>query len=93
MSKHDHFMLEAIRLSSCGFPAPNPRVGCVIVKDDAIVGRGYCNHDGGSHAEVIALRESGPKAHDARDAARNRFPGGPPSGHTPRRCQHPCAMA
>ena len=65
MSKHDHFMLEAIRLSSCGFPAPNPRVGCVIVKDDAIVGRGYCNHDGGSHAEVIALRESGPKAHEA----------------------------
>ncbi len=65
MQKHEAFMQEAINLSRNGFPAPNPHVGCVIVKDGTIVGRGFCNRHGGDHAEVMALKEAGSKAQGA----------------------------
>jgi len=48
-------MLRAVELARGGFPAPNPRVGCVIVRDGAVVGEGYHDHHGGPHAEVVAL--------------------------------------
>lgn len=41
---------------------PNPAVGCVIVKDGVIVGRGATAPVGGSHAEVFAMREAGEQA-------------------------------
>ncbi len=59
------FMREAIALSRGGFPAPNPRVGCVIVRDGVVVGRGYHDHAGGPHAEAVALREAGELARGA----------------------------
>ena len=37
---------------------PNPRVGCVIVKDGQVIGRGYTQRVGGSHAEVQALADA-----------------------------------
>ncbi len=42
--------------------SPNPMVGCVLVKDGAIVGRGYHEYFGGPHAEVNALRHAGARA-------------------------------
>ena len=44
---------------------PNPAVGCVIVKDHQIVGRGATAPVGGSHAEVVAMREAGELAQGA----------------------------
>ena len=42
-----------------GRTAPNPNVGCLIVKDEAVIGRGW-THDGGRpHAEKAALDEAG----------------------------------
>lgn len=41
---------------------PNPPVGCVVVKDGEVVGRGFTSPAGGSHAEIHALREAGDKA-------------------------------
>lgn len=38
---------------------PNPMVGCVIVKDDKIVGEGYHACFGKEHAEIAALRDAG----------------------------------
>lgn len=49
------FMREAIRLSRRGFPAPNPHVGCVLVRDGAVIGRGFHHHAGAPHGEVAAL--------------------------------------
>ncbi len=44
---------------------PNPAVGCVIVKDGVVVGRGATAPVGGSHAEVFAMREAGEQARGA----------------------------
>ncbi len=51
-------MREAIQLASNGFPAPNPHVGCVIVRDRKVVGRGFHQYAGGPHAEAVALAEA-----------------------------------
>ena len=37
---------------------PNPRVGCVIVRDERVIGEGATQPPGGPHAEVVALRDA-----------------------------------
>jgi diaminohydroxyphosphoribosylaminopyrimidine deaminase / 5-amino-6-(5-phosphoribosylamino)uracil reductase len=62
----DH-MAHALRLAARGLGNvwPNPAVGCVIVKDGLIVGRGWTQPGGRSHAEVRALDQAGPSAQGA----------------------------
>ncbi|MCC7434753.1 MAG: bifunctional diaminohydroxyphosphoribosylaminopyrimidine deaminase/5-amino-6-(5-phosphoribosylamino)uracil reductase RibD [Methanoregulaceae archaeon] len=48
-------MARAIRLAGRGYPAPNPRVGCVIVRDGLVIGEGWHEAAGRPHAEVMAL--------------------------------------
>jgi len=45
-----------------GEVSPNPAVGAVVVKNSAVVGRGFTQPPGGDHAEVVALKESGAQA-------------------------------
>lgn len=61
------FMAEALDLASNGARScmPNPQVGCVLVNDNEIVGRGWHQQTGGPHAEVFALREAGELARGA----------------------------
>jgi len=64
-------LLEALALAegSFGVTEPNPRVGCVIGREDgAVLGRGATQHAGGPHAEVMALREARAAGHDLRGA-------------------------
>jgi diaminohydroxyphosphoribosylaminopyrimidine deaminase/5-amino-6-(5-phosphoribosylamino)uracil reductase len=49
-----------------GRTAPNPNVGCVIVRDGAVVGRGWTQHGGRPHAEEMALAEAGEAARGAQ---------------------------
>jgi diaminohydroxyphosphoribosylaminopyrimidine deaminase / 5-amino-6-(5-phosphoribosylamino)uracil reductase len=62
----DH-MAHALRLAARGLGNvwPNPAVGCVIVKDGIIVGRGWTQPGGRPHAEVRALEQAGPLAESA----------------------------
>ena len=61
------YMQLAIDLAKKGHytTSPNPRVGCVIVKNGAVVGQGYHQKAGEPHAEVYAMREAGAKAEGA----------------------------
>ena len=61
------YMAEALALARRGLLTthPNPRVGCVLLRDGAIVGRGWHECTGAPHAEVNALREAGPAARGA----------------------------
>lgn len=64
----DHtFMTHALQLAELGLytTQPNPRVGCVIVKNEKIIGQGAHLKAGEPHAEVIALRQAGAAAHSA----------------------------
>ncbi|GIV11120.1 MAG: riboflavin biosynthesis protein RibD [Fimbriimonadales bacterium] len=56
---------RAVQLSRRGFPAPNPHVGAVIVKDGTLLGEGYHPYAGASHAEIYAFQKSGDAAHGA----------------------------
>ncbi len=58
-------MALAVELSKRGFPAPNPHVGCVVVRDGEIVGEGWHDYAGGLHAEAVALASAGSLADGA----------------------------
>ena len=61
------FMQLALDLAKQGefTTTPNPSVGCVLVKDGEVVGKGFHAKAGEPHAEVMALREAGENARGA----------------------------
>ena len=60
-------MRECLALArpSIGLTTPNPAVGCVIVRDGRVVGRGITAPSGRPHAETVALARAGARAHGA----------------------------
>jgi len=70
-SDFDHAMMQrALALAEKGLftTTPNPRVGCVIVRDDTVIGEGYTQPAGQDHAEIQAIKDAQSRGHDVRGA-------------------------
>lgn len=65
---HEQMMRRALILArkGVGKTAPNPAVGCVIVRDGRIVGEGWHRKAGTPHAEIVALRQAQERARGAQ---------------------------
>ena len=67
-SAADHlYMARALQLARRGLYTthPNPRVGCVLVRGDQVIGEGWHEYTGGPHAEVNALNHAAAAVKDA----------------------------
>ncbi len=66
-SAQTQLMAHAIQLARRGWytTMPNPRVGCVLVKDGAVCAEGWHEKAGQEHAEAMALRKAGAAAKGA----------------------------
>lgn len=64
------FMSRALELArhSMFITTPNPRVGCVIVRDNLVLGEGWTQAAGGNHAEIEALQDARARGHDVHGA-------------------------
>ena len=64
------FMALALQegLKGVGLSSPNPPVGCVLVKDDRVIGAGVHTRAGDPHGEVMALRDAEARGEDPRRA-------------------------
>ena len=64
------FMQRALELTRAapGLASPNPQVGCVIVRDNRIVGEGAHIYDERDHAEIVALRHARERGTDLSGA-------------------------
>ncbi|HEW79306.1 MAG TPA: riboflavin biosynthesis protein RibD, partial [Phycisphaerales bacterium] len=56
---HKKYMRAALKLAERGIGSvePNPAVGCIIVKQNQIIGKGWHKEFGGPHAEINALQD------------------------------------
>lgn len=64
------FMSRALELATKAMvlATPNPRVGCVVVRDGRIIGEGFTQRPGSNHAEVEALLDARRSGHDLHGA-------------------------
>ncbi|MGI9142330.1 MAG: bifunctional diaminohydroxyphosphoribosylaminopyrimidine deaminase/5-amino-6-(5-phosphoribosylamino)uracil reductase RibD [Fluviibacter sp.] len=64
------WMARALQLAAHGLytTGVNPRVGCVLVKDNQIIGEGWHERAGEGHAEVMALQDAERRGNDAKGA-------------------------
>ena len=85
------YMALAIQLARKGLhsTSPNPRVGCVIVKDGSIIGQGFHIQAGREHAEINALSHCQSLGNNPQQAT--AYVTLEPCSHTGR--TGPCAMA
>lgn len=66
-AQDERWMRVALSLAKRGLGqvAPNPAVGCIIVQNSIVVGRGWTQPGGRPHAETMALKEADAKAEGA----------------------------
>lgn len=64
------FMQRALDLAAntTALASPNPYVGCVIVRDDQVLGEGAHLYDNFDHAEIVALKQAASRGHSVQGA-------------------------
>jgi diaminohydroxyphosphoribosylaminopyrimidine deaminase/5-amino-6-(5-phosphoribosylamino)uracil reductase len=64
------YMQQALALAAQAMytATPNPRVGCVLVRDGVMIGEGFTQPAGQDHAEVRALKDARARGHEPRGA-------------------------
>ncbi len=64
------WMARALQLAANGLytTGVNPRVGCVLVKNNQMIGEGWHERSGEGHAEVMALRDAAARGHNPQGA-------------------------
>ena len=67
LAEDEFWIRKALQLARRGEgrTRPNPPVGAIVVRNGRAVGSGYHRRAGGAHAEVLALRQAGPRARNA----------------------------
>lgn len=67
LARPKDFMECALSLAglALGYTSPNPAVGAVVVRDGVVVGLGHTQPPGSVHAEIMAIRQAGPRAKGA----------------------------
>ncbi|MDD5361849.1 MAG: bifunctional diaminohydroxyphosphoribosylaminopyrimidine deaminase/5-amino-6-(5-phosphoribosylamino)uracil reductase RibD [Ignavibacteria bacterium] len=68
MNFEEKMMSECLKLARKGKVLPNPMVGCIILKNSVIIGKGYHKKFGGPHAEVNAINEAKKNGYNLRGA-------------------------
>ncbi len=68
----EYYMAKAIELAKKGWYStqPNPRVGCILVRDDHIIAQGWHQYAGQGHAEVNALAQLANNSNDIQGIAK-----------------------
>ncbi|HEX5052084.1 MAG TPA: bifunctional diaminohydroxyphosphoribosylaminopyrimidine deaminase/5-amino-6-(5-phosphoribosylamino)uracil reductase RibD [Planctomycetota bacterium] len=87
-------MHEALDLAQRGRGEvePNPRVGCILLQDGEVIGRGWHEFFGGRHAEAMALAEAGRAGRRPDTAIVTLEPCSTPKGVLGKKTE-PCAQA
>ncbi len=65
-----HWMAQALAQARTAllWSAPNPPVGCVIVREGQVIGAGHTQQVGGPHAEVMAMADARRRGHSLQGA-------------------------
>jgi len=71
MTKEEKIIKECLKLAEKGrgYVSPNPMVGCIIIRDGKIIGRGYHRKFGDNHAEINAISDAKKKGFDLKCAS------------------------
>jgi len=69
MTYDEKIMKNCLRLAKKGSVLPNPMVGCLIIKNSEIIGKGYHKTFGGPHAEVIAVNDAKKRGYELKGAS------------------------
>jgi diaminohydroxyphosphoribosylaminopyrimidine deaminase / 5-amino-6-(5-phosphoribosylamino)uracil reductase len=71
MIKKELMMKECLKLAEKGkiSVSPNPLVGCIIIKNGNVIGKGYHKYFGGEHAEVNAINDAISNGYDVKNSS------------------------
>lgn len=70
MNQKEYFISECLKLAilGTGYVSPNPLVGCIIAKNNQIIGKGYHRVFGKAHAEINAINDAKKNGYELKNS-------------------------